>query len=121
MERSGIDMVFRVAKKKYPFLVDWDFILNETYATITPITVRVNQDKACEYYGYKKIKRFAKGFGNFNWIMECDDEIGGMIGEEICDFFETGYTMIPIEHCIPNELFTEGVPKKLSVGLFYFL
>lgn len=121
MERSGIDIIFKSAKRKYPFLVDWDFNLNESYATITPIILRVNQDKVCKYYGYKKIKRFAKGFGNFSWVMECDAEIGGMICEEIRDFFETGYTMIPIEHCIPNELFTEGVPKQLSVGLLYFL
>jgi hypothetical protein len=111
MERSGIDIIFKSAKRKYPFLVDWDFNLNESYATITPIILRVNQDKVCKYYGYKKIKRFAKGFGNFSWVMIC---------EEIRDFFETGYTMIPIEHCIPNELFTEGVPKQLSVGLLYF-
>ena len=121
MERSGIDMVFRAAKKKYPFLVDWDFNLNEEYSTIAPIIVRVNQDKACKHYGYKKISRFSHGFGNFSWIMDCDAVIGGNIYEEMRDFFETGYMMIPIEHCIINDLFNEGQSKRLSVGLSYFI
>lgn len=121
MERSGIDIVFRAAKKKYPFLVGWDFNLKESYSTIAPIIVSVNRDKVCKHYGYKQIPRFAKGFGNFNWIMECDEIEGQRIIEEIRRFFETGYDMIPIEHCIINELFNEGQSKRLSVGLCYFI
>jgi hypothetical protein len=121
MERSGIDMVFRAAKKKYPFLVDWDFNLKSEYSTIAPITVRVNQDVVCKHYGYKKIERHHNGFTNFNWVMDCGTDVGGELWEEIRRFFENGYYMIPIENCIINELFNEGQPKRLSAGLFYFI
>ncbi len=121
MERSGIDMVFRAAKKRYPFLVDWDFNLNEEYSTIAPITMRVNQDIACKHYGYEKIERHNNGFANFTWIMDCDADIGIELYEEMRGFFENGYYMIPIENCIINDLFTEGKPKRLSVGLCYFV
>jgi hypothetical protein len=53
--------------------------------------------------------------------MDCDAVIGGNIYEEMRDFFETGYMMIPIEHCIINDLFNEGQSKRLSVGLSYFI
>ena len=121
MERSGIDMVFRAAKKRYPFLVDWNFNLNEAYSTIAPINMRVNQDIACKHYGYKKINRFHNGFANFNWIMDCEADVGIELYEEMRRFFENGYYMIPIENCIINDLFNEGQSKRLSVGLSYFI
>jgi hypothetical protein len=121
MERSGIDMVFRAAKKKYPFLVDWDFNLKEEYSTITPIILRVNQDMICKHFGYEKKNRYANGFGNFDWVIKCDVIEGQRIIEEIRRFFENGYDMIPIENCIINELFNEGQSKRLSVGLCYFI
>ena len=121
MERSGIDMVFKAAKKRYPFLVDWDFNLNEEYSTIAPITVRVNQDIACKHYGYEKIERHNNGFANFNWIMDCGADVGINLYDEMRRFFENGYYMIPIENCIINDLFNEGQSKRLSVGLSYFI
>ena len=114
-------MVFKAAKKRYPFLVDWEFNLNTKYSTIAPITVRVNQDIACKHYGYKKINRHTNGFVNFCWIMNCKDEVGIELYEEMRRFFETGYKMIPIQNCIINELFNEGESKRLSVGLSYFI
>lgn len=114
-------MVFRAAKKRYPFLVDWEFNLKEEYSTIAPITIRVNQDIVCKHYGYEKIERHHNGFGNFSWIMDCGADVGIELYDEMRTFFETGYMMIPIEHCVINDLFNEGQSKRLSVGLSYFI
>jgi hypothetical protein len=118
MERSGIDMVFKAAKKRYPFLVDWEFNLSEYYMSIAPITMTINQEMACEHYGYEKVNRFVSGFGSFSQIMDCDIETGSKLMDEIRNFFEVGYKMVPMEYCIVNELWDDSV-KRLSVGLCY--
>jgi hypothetical protein len=115
MERRGIDIVFKASKKRYPFLVDWDFELTE-YSTIAPISLRINQDMICEHYGYEKITKYGNLFDNFSHIMDCDVNTGGELFKEIRYFFETGYTMVPVEYCIMNELWKTDI-KKLSVGL----
>ena len=120
MDRKGIDLVFKGAQKKYPFLVDW-FMDSDAvmYKSILPINLVIDSKMTCKHFGYNPHQGFVKRFVNFSWVMDCDAITGDDIYEEIYRYFTNGYTMIPPEYCELSEVFNTGRIKKLTVSLIH--
>ena len=120
MDNKGIEMVFKGAKKKYPFLVDWFLDSDaERYMSLVPINLIINQEMTCKHFGYEQRKGYLKRFTNFGWFMDCDIMMGDEIYEELYRYFSNGYEMLPPEFCVWSEI-TFGVSiKKLTVSLIY--
>jgi len=120
MDRKGIDLVFKGAQKKYPFLVDW-FLDSEAdkYLSILPINLVINNKMTCKHFGYKECNHFLKRFTNFNWVMDCDYVKGDEIYQEIYEYFSNGYDMLPPEFCAWSDIAFGVEIKKLTVSLIY--
>lgn len=120
MDRKGIDLVFKGAQKKYPFLVDWFMDSDaERYMSILPINLVINREMVCEHFGYNECNHNLKRFTNFSWGMDCDWMKGDEIYDDIYRYFENGYTMIPPDYCEMSEMYGSGHFKKLTVSLIY--
>jgi hypothetical protein len=120
MDKKGIDMVFKGAKKKYPFLVDWFLDSDaERYVTLVPINLIINKEITCKHFGYEQRKGFLKRFTNFGWVMDCGIIKGDEIYLEIYGYFVNGYDMIPPEFCEWSEITFDGGIKRLTVSLIY--
>lgn len=120
MDNKGIDMVFKGAQKKYPFLVDW-FVDSDVdnYMSLVPINLIINKEMTCKHFGYEQRKEFLKRFTNFGWVMDCDVMRGDEIYLELYRYFVNGYEMIPPEFCKLSSISFDGGIKRLSVSLIY--
>jgi len=120
MDRKGIDLVFKGAQKKYPFLVDW-FMDSDAvmYKSILPINLVIDSKMTCKHFGYKECNHFLKRFTNFHWVMDCDVIKGDEIYEEIYRYFSNGYKMLPPEFCEWSDIAFGVEIKKLTVSLIY--
>ena len=120
MDNKGIDIVFKGAQKKYPFLVDWFLDSDaERYVTLVPINLIINKEITCKHFGYEQRKGYLKRFTNFGWVMDCDIMMGDDIYDEISRYFSNGYEMLPPEFCEWPEISFFVSIKKLTVSLIY--
>ena len=120
MDNKGIEMVFKGAQKKYPFLVGWFLDSDaEMYMSLVPINLIIDKEMTCKHFGYEQRKVFLKRFTNFDWVMNCDYVKGNEIYEEIYRYFSNGYEMLPPEFCTWSEISFGVSVKKLTVSLIY--
>ena len=105
----GINLAINAAKKKYPFIVGWDFTPDyEKYDVTLYINLKVNLKKLSEFVGdpnikeyYKDVEQFGALLSPFEWgdygseEWEMNAEKSFRFGLEITDYINSAYEQLP--------------------------
>jgi len=124
-QKRGIDLVFKVAKKKFPFIVGWEFSDNyEKYDCTLYLDMKIDVQKLGEYIGMVPNEYSTKKFGallspfdwgdfkSVNW-----DEIASKsynLVVQMKSFINENYDILPEEFKIYYDL---GHQSKYVVNL----
>jgi len=124
-QKRGIDLVFKVAKKKFPFIVGWEFSEGyEKYDCTLYLDIKIDVQKLGEYVGMVpnevRTKKFGALLSAFDWgdyKTEKWDEIASKsynLVVQMKSFINENYDILPEEFKIYYDL---GHPSKYVVNL----
>jgi hypothetical protein len=114
----GINLAINAAKRKYPFIVGWDFIPDyEKYDVTLYINLKVNLKKMADYLGettykeyYENVEKFGAILAPFDWgeygteDWEKFGEKSYKFGLTIADFINSAYEQLPEDFKIYYDL-----------------
>ena len=133
---KGIDIAVKVLKKRYPFIVGWEYSNDpEKWAYKIYINLEVDYSKSMEFYNLKPHPRFGRFIKDsilnrdtmafpFSFTNYEDEDFDTMVYLNIQnDLSEIYEDMIPVKFKMSreNSVFNQDHPKELAVDNYIYV
>jgi len=130
-QKRGIDLVFKVAKKKFPFIIGWQFSESyEKYDCTLYLDMKIDVQKLGEYVGMVPNEHSAKKFGallspfdwgdfkSVNWDEVANKSYNLVV--QMKSFINENYDILPEEFKIYYDLGHQSM-YEVNLSIDYYL